>query len=359
MDAGRSANGITYTWAGGNGGRSSDRSDYDAYVNVPWTLGVGALTPDGKQADFSESGSSILVTAPGVWVAGTDLKAGSDGSWNLDDDCVNGIDDGQDLGGTSFSTPVVSSVVALILEANAALTWRDVQHILVRSSVKVDGDDEAWKVNGAGRDIHDGHGFGLVDAGAATTLAASWTPIAQPATYDSAVITVDGGAIPDHSTTGLKVTHTVAGGPASIEHVVVVVNIDHPWRGDLHMRVVSPAGTVSKVAGARLADRGAGYNDWRFMSTRFWDEGSDGEWTLEVYDLSRFHSGVLADWRLVVNPTTSTEFVFTPQAGDNFGSLYGMIFALTFGVMFMVASCQGCLGCCLGGAYATGIFGHA
>lgn len=53
--------------------------------------------------------------------------------------------------GTSFSAPVVSAVVALMLEANPDLTWRDVQAIIAGTARRVDDEDDATAaVNGAG-----------------------------------------------------------------------------------------------------------------------------------------------------------------------------------------------------------------
>ena len=37
-----------------------------------------------------------------------------------------------DFGGTSASAPIVSGVVALMLQANPNLSWRDVKHILAK-----------------------------------------------------------------------------------------------------------------------------------------------------------------------------------------------------------------------------------
>ena len=37
--------------------------------------------------------------------------------------------------GTSASSPMAAGIVALTLEANPELTWRDVQHIIVRTSL--------------------------------------------------------------------------------------------------------------------------------------------------------------------------------------------------------------------------------
>src|SRR5262249_54532457 len=49
--------------------------------------------------------------------------------------------------GTSASAPIVSGVIALMLEANPDLSWRDVQEILVRSARQNNPTDKSWQTN--------------------------------------------------------------------------------------------------------------------------------------------------------------------------------------------------------------------
>ena len=69
----------------------------------------------------------------------------------VDGECVNG------LSGTSYATPLVSGVIALMLEANPKLNWREVQDILARTAHMVNPGDEEWVVNGAG--LHHSYKF--------------------------------------------------------------------------------------------------------------------------------------------------------------------------------------------------------
>ena len=73
---------------------------------------------------YSVAGAALLVSAPG-------------GDHEFSNNHVVAKPGGVcgDAGvGTSYSTPVVSGVVALMLEANPQLTWRDVQGVLVTTS---------------------------------------------------------------------------------------------------------------------------------------------------------------------------------------------------------------------------------
>ena len=55
--------------------------------------------------------------------------------------------------GTSASAPMAAAIVALTLEANPKLGWRDMQHIIVQTSKRhlLKADD--WSTNGVGREV--------------------------------------------------------------------------------------------------------------------------------------------------------------------------------------------------------------
>ena len=97
---------------------------------------------------------------------------------------------------TSSAAPLVAGAVAVILDANPYLGWRDVQHVLVHSAEKNDPGDSSWIVNGAGRDVSVKYGFGRIDLGAAVTLAQSWPNVAPEVSYETSVMTVN-TTIPD------------------------------------------------------------------------------------------------------------------------------------------------------------------
>lgn len=75
------------------------------------------------------------------------------------------------FGGTSAAAPLVAGVVALILQANPELGWRDVQHIFVNTSKITDATDSDWFTNGGGFRHNHKYGFGLVNAEAAVESA--------------------------------------------------------------------------------------------------------------------------------------------------------------------------------------------
>jgi subtilisin-like proprotein convertase family protein len=170
-----------------------------------------------------------------------------------------------------------------MLQANPGLGYRDVQEILVRTAKQNDANDGGWVTNGAGFHFNVKYGAGLVDAAAATTLATTWTnlPALQTFSISAPGLALD---IPDGSSTGVAHTFSVAQSDSlRVEHVTVHVNATHSYRGNLEWYLTSPSGVRVRLARSRLNDTSADL-DWTFMTTHFWGERSQGNWSLQVID---------------------------------------------------------------------------
>ncbi|HNC99055.1 MAG TPA: S8 family serine peptidase, partial [Myxococcota bacterium] len=76
------------------------------------------------------------------------------------------------FGGTSAATPVVSGVVALMLQANPRLTAAQVREVLCQTATRIDLPTAAY--NADGHSIY--YGCGMVDAGAAVATVANQPP---------------------------------------------------------------------------------------------------------------------------------------------------------------------------------------
>ncbi len=293
---GRGGLGNIITWAAGNGLDDDDNSNYDGYANSRNTIAVTAVTHYGVQSWYAEPGANILVAAPsdgnGEGITTTDIEGG--GGYN------NG-DYNDDFGGTSSATPLVSGVIALILEANPNLTYRDVEHIIANSARKNDAGDSSWNVNGAGHDVSHKYGFGVIDASAAVDLAETWVNVEPVINYQSGLIDIADRQIPDNSAPGISETAQVPDS-IKIEHVEVIVDIDHSYRGDLEIILTSPAGTQS-ILSEKHEDNGNDWNNWMFTSVHHWDEDSFGEWTLSIEDQGNGDTGTLLDWELNIYGT--------------------------------------------------------
>ncbi|NKB56202.1 MAG: S8 family serine peptidase [Alphaproteobacteria bacterium] len=300
---GRGGLGTVMLWAAGNDRVEGQDVNYHGFQNARETIAVAAINNHGDIASYSTPGAAILVGAPsngGSLAITTTDQLGSNGYSFGDYTSI--------FGGTSAATPITSGVVALMLEANPGLGYRDVQEILGYSARQVDVTDPGWAFNGAdnwnGGGLHSSHdfGFGLVDAHAAVRLAETWT--AQSTSANEAL--VSGSSTPNLATIGNGIiTDTIViGGGVEIDHVEVELNLAHSWIGDLVITLTSPDGTESVLVdrpGVTSTNSLGSSQDNIFFtlsSTNHWGETGVGSWTLEIEDFRVEESGVLTDWTL-------------------------------------------------------------
>lgn len=304
LRTGRNGKGTIYVWAGGNGA-PTDNANYDGYANYRGVIGVCAVGDDGTQAWYSERGANLWVCAPSEGndyhaITTTDrsgalgFNAGSRGNDYPDANYTDTFN------GTSAATPMVSGVVALMLQANPSLSWREVRLLLAQTARKNDATNFEWRINGAGYHVNPRYGFGVVDAAAAVTAAKAWTtPLPAQRTFVTALAT-PGMAIPDNDTVGASATLNVSGsGISHLEWVEVTFSADHARSGDLAVTLTAPSGTRSELAAQHGCPTGCtAYNGWVFGDARDLGEGADGVWTLRVKDLASGTTGTFRSWRL-------------------------------------------------------------
>ena len=276
------------------------------------TITVAATTQNGYAASYSNFGSSILVTAPAAAVT-TDL-AGTQG--------YAPGDYATDFGGTSAATPVVSGVVALMLDANAGLGWRDVQSILALSAQHtgsgVTGGPTVTEVgkwltmggehwNGGGAIYHLSYGFGMVDAFAATRMAEVWTRLNGAADTsaneqhvirtNSTVLTMrdsDGSDSTAEGQLSFNVTQDI-----QIDSVQVKLRISHNYSNEVVIYLKGPSGQQ-----VSLYDRDGDTSTfdggliWTFAAEAFRGMSAQGTWQLMFHDRASRDIGVVRDARL-------------------------------------------------------------
>jgi subtilisin-like proprotein convertase family protein/subtilisin family serine protease len=364
----RGGKGAIYVKAAGNGftdialvdctgsGLTCENANFDPANTLPYQIVVGAVNADGIKASYSTAGSAIWVSAPGGEFGMNSSVSGRTGVFvepamvtTDQSGCVKGISRSgattssfnkgvapngdvfnllcnytNGMNGTSSATPVTAGVIALMLEANPALTWRDVKHILASTARKIDPTGGAvngplagyvaepgWTTNNAPAsqfspipfNYHNWYGFGMVNAQAAVNMARTYA--VNLGTFTNTGFISSGAlslAIPDHSATGVISTIPVpAGAVQVIEAVQVRVSLTHPFLGDLGIEVISPAGTRSVVK--NIEDGYADADDLInqvFLSNAFYGENPVGTWTIKVVDGFTDDMGTLTNWAIRV-----------------------------------------------------------
>lgn len=314
---GRGGLGTVLTSSAGNEGDTGDNVNYHNLKNTPYGITVGAIDRNGELYTESTPGAAVLVSAPGDQVVTTD---GRGNSGFVAGDYVQ-------LSGTSFSAPAVAGVVALMLEANPTLGYRDVQEILAYSARNPLTSTTGWQENGAddwnggGLQFHHGYGYGLVDAHAAVRLAETWSEQSTFANRQSATqAAIVNQAVPDPGSISDSIT--ISGMDLELDWVEVGVSIAHPFIGDLSVTLTSPAGTTSTLVNrpGRTATNPFGSNldniVFTLSSAHFWGEAFDGTWQITVTDADGTFAGLFAGWALTGHGDSASDddvYVYTDE----------------------------------------------
>lgn len=176
--------------AGGNDGTSTGTGPFYP-ASYPGVLSVGAVDESGALAPFSDRKSRVAVTAPGV-----NVTSAFPGGYQQDD-----------LTGTSYATPFVSGVVALMRSLYPQLT---AQQVVARIEATADG--------GTGP----GTGYGLVSPVEAVTAilgGQSGQPGPSPSPLATAPVPVS-RTLPPDPTTGVALA--AVGGSLGVAALVVI-----------------------------------------------------------------------------------------------------------------------------------------
>jgi len=289
---GRQGKGSIFVWASGNGGRDHDNCNCDGYTNSIWTLSVSSATENGLIPWYSEACSSTMATT---------YSSGSSGERKvITTDLHNGCTSSHT--GTSASAPMAAGVIALVLEANPALNWRDVQHITVRNCHVANLRATDWRVNSVGRNYSHSFGYGVMDASGMVRMAQKWKSVGTQ--VSSAVKAAIGPvSIPAMSSRSAKMEVTDHGDVNFLEHVQAHVTLDSSRRGDLAIYLTSPQGTKSQLLARRPHDSSrAGFHDWPFLTVFCWGENPAGTWELEVQNDGRYEVTLRA-WSMTFHGT--------------------------------------------------------
>ncbi len=353
----RSGRGANYVASIGNGflsfgdascsdantyGLSCNNPSMDPEHSLPYLILVGALDANGLKASYSTAGSAIWISAPGGEsgldqnIVGTGYGSYTPGIMTTDQSsCDKGYvrsnlssyenafenkgnftlnsscNYTSTFKGSSAAAPVITGIIALLLEAKPNLTWRDIKHILASTANQVDPQKQslvvggyvsepAWTTNSAGYKFHNWYGFGAVDTDAAITLAKNYT-LGSLGSFITTNETSSGNlnsTIPDNSNDG--VTNTIAdNNNLIVESININVCLSHDRPSDLSIALTSPSDTRSVLL---PPFNGFSNTDscFNLISNAFYGESSNGNWSIKIVDKKVNTEGTINNWKITI-----------------------------------------------------------
>ena len=340
-----------------NANNDSDMPNWDANFDYstsePEVITVGALNADDTRSSYSTPGASLWISSYGGesgWnnshlnsqgisnqaspnidtaIMTTDQSSCSKGyvSSNGSTGGVSGLEPNEfndfsgdysensscnyhsTFNGTSSAAPNVSGVVALMLEKNPNLTWRDVRHILASTATQVDASSSktvqgisqySWVTNAANYKYNPIYGFGKINAADAVTSAGNYT---AGSLGNQVAYMTDSGTINAtiNSLTSNQYQITVSnrdGYDGIIEWIRIGVRIDHADPSEFGMRLLSPSGTIHNIMFPYTAvTTNPSGSTFELGIGGFYGESVAGTWTLVIDEYTDDGvDGVLEQW---------------------------------------------------------------
>ena len=264
------ANGSSVVFSNGNGG-PHDQSAYDAIVSSTDTIAVTSVTDWASLPSYNELGSNIVISAySGVGVNGITTTS-------MDNNFID------DFTGTSASAPLVSGIIALMLENND-LTQRDVQSILINTALMIDMDNSSWGTNLAGYTTSNQYGYGVIDAEAAVLAAqnsdyliSDHQPLTEILTSDQFTNSSNGDSV------------SIINRDLIAEQVVLnILSIDY-FGGDENLQIsltheLNNESFSSTLFLPTITDTQQSYDAWSALSVQHFGESLEGEWNINILD---------------------------------------------------------------------------
>lgn len=328
-------------------GNWADSAQGDANDATRFSITVGAYDSDGDASWYSNRGANVLISAPssGLTVSDADGNLLPESDLRIpttDRDGTFGYADGSwstayatsGFGGTSAATPTAAGVVALMLEANPDLGWRDVQNILAQSAVWTGGEigilntateivpadldsngtfeslvetpieffagtwngSDSW--NGGGMHFSEDYGFGAINAHGAVRMAEVWSLFgeaqtsANEAQYSTGLMTPTGLSVSGAGDLA-SWTFDYSGPSMDLEYVDISIQLSTTLMQEVALSITSPDGTTVSLLELPINDYTPAYDfvgvmllsvdvSWTFGANAFRGEDPNGTWTVTL-----------------------------------------------------------------------------
>ncbi|TFG75825.1 MAG: hypothetical protein E4H23_10295 [Chrysiogenales bacterium] len=265
--------GVLFVAAAGNTNKSIDSApQYPASHNLANILAVAATDSSDYLTSYSSYGAKAVdLAAPGSYIQTT-----------------TGSDSYAYAYGTSFSSPHVAGIAALVRSKHPSIGVYELRTLLMEST------DLAPSLIGK-----------TVTGGRANALKAVSARIPWARRFMKELATP--ADIPDNDPSGLTSTITITE-EIAIKGVTVHVEIDHEWIGDVGASLTSPGGIIAELRTPHVDDaRGFTLDfdtQWSFR-----DQASVGDWVLKLWDGGPEDTGKLIAWGMRIHTDCVAEDV--------------------------------------------------
>ncbi|CAJ0565465.1 unnamed protein product, partial [Mesorhabditis spiculigera] len=328
-EKGRSGLGSLFVWAAGNGGKTFDDCALDGFVSNPNIIGRGKeLEQSNGTAPPDSEGCPAILTSVVADNLGEQVSVDSRGQCS------------PAFYGSSAAAPVVAAGLAILLEKYPKLTRRQINHLIVHGAnaehyQKFAASD--WTKNAAGLNFNRLLGFGVFSVERMLALVSS---LANPAPEH--LQCVKRFQIQDGSNTFGELAAQLSVKSCDVkylEHLEVGVTLVHPRRGDIRIRLRSPAGTWVTALERRPLDTTSTGLEWNFTISHFWGEDPTGDWVIEFDDKlpSKKRGKILAVSLILhgtIQPSFSKAKQFSLDEAAAGRSSHSWLLAMLFLVLF-------------------------
>jgi subtilisin-like proprotein convertase family protein len=291
--------GCVILFAAGNEDRPLDgekdgQISHQGFGLHPDVIAVAASNSLDQRASYSNYGPQLAICAPSSGSPGRRVVT-TDRRGTLG---YNAGDYTYTFGGTSSSTPLAAGLAGLILSANPELTAAEVKQVMMQTADKISPNVGNYDNNGHSELF----GHGRINARAAVEMALGLNSEQKLPQVLFMEHRVD-KPIPDLDEMTDKIVFPLN---VNIQQMEVSMDIQHTWRGDLRVSLISPQN--NEIV---LVDRTGGSADNIIETFRSSDDAAlfesllqtsaNGEWRLRVIDNAGEDVGVLRKWSLAIN----------------------------------------------------------
>ena len=320
-------------------------ANHGELATTPFTILVGAVNADGVSSSYSSPGANLWVSAPGGeyglntttspvqqyiqpalistdfvgCTLGLKTFTAANTPFNQGATPNTTCEHASTMNGTSGAAPIVSGAVALLLNANPNLSWRDVKHILAVTADKVDTNagntthpiatsnlaghtyQQGWVTNAAGHRFHNWYGFGRIHVDRAVAMAKNY--VSNLGTFQSTGYKYDSGTLnvtaPAATAAGITRTLSVTEN-WSIEAVQVRLSA-RSCLGNVGVELTSPSGTKSILLNINSGILDSTATNHVMLTNAFYGESSAGVWSLKIISAAAGCVPTLVSWQLNVS----------------------------------------------------------